>query len=89
MALCAIAEKQNRLPPLILPKARARQLIKMVAEISKTVLYVLDSGEMTSCNRPSRQPSTKMTGMSMRRAEKNTLTAADAAPYMRTHSQTL
>jgi hypothetical protein len=89
IALCAMAEKQNRLPPLMLPNMRAKKLINMVADISKTVLYVLESGAMTSCRRPSRQPSAKMTGMSIRRALKNTLTAVDAAPYMKTHSQTL
>lgn len=89
MALCAIAEKQNVLPPLMLPKARAKQLIKIVAEISKTVLYVLESGATINWRKPSRQPSAKMTGMSRGRAEKKQLTAAEAAPYMKTHSQTL
>ena len=89
MALCAMAEKQNKLPPLILPKARARALIRIVAEISKTVLYVLESGETTNCRKPSKQPSANMMGMSIRRAEKNTLTAVEAAPYMNTHNHTL
>ena len=84
MALCAMAEKQNKLPPLMLPKARARKLISIVAEISKTVLYVLDNGAMTSCRRPRRQPMARIMGMSMRRAWKKTETAALARPYMMT-----
>jgi hypothetical protein len=83
-----MAEKQNMPPLLILPKARARKVIIIVADISKTVLYVLDNGEMTSCKTPSSDPSTKMIGMSMKRALKKTDTAALAKPYMMTQSQT-
>lgn len=88
IALCAMAEKQNKLPPLMLPNARARKLIRIVADISKTVLYVLDSGAMTSWRRPSRHPMARMTGISMRRALKKTETVALARPYIMTQSQT-
>ena len=76
------------LPLLILPNARARKLMRIVADISKTVLYVLESGEMTSCSKPSSVPKTKMGPMSISRALKKTETAALARPYMMTHSQT-
>jgi len=86
--LWAMAEKQNMLPLLMLPRARAIKLMRMVAEISKTVLYVLDSGETTSCRTPSSVPKMKMGPMSIRRALKKTDTAALARPYMMTFSQT-
>lgn len=88
MALCAMAEKQKRFPLLMLPKARARKLMRMVAEISKTVLYVLDNGAMTNWSTPKTIPRARIIGMSMKRAEKKTETAALAKPYMMTVNQT-
>ena len=89
-ALCAMTEKPEMPPLLMLPKPRAGKVIMMVADISKPVLYVLDKGGMTSCRTPSCEANTNMMGMSMKmkRALKKTDMAALARPYRMTQSKT-
>ena len=70
MADWARAEKQNRWPPRMEPKARARKLVRTAAEISKTLEYSSERGASMSCMMPKRQPRKKVGGKSMGRAPK-------------------
>ena len=64
----ANAEKQNKRPPWMEPKARARKLVKTAAEISKMLEYNADRGASISCMMPKREPRKKAMGRSMGRA---------------------
>lgn len=70
MADCAKAEKQKSSPFLIEPNARARKLLRTVAQISKRLAYVFDMGVRTSCMKPTREPRMKAIGISIGRAPK-------------------
>lgn len=66
----ARAEKQKISPPLIEPKARARNEVRTAAETSNTLLYSSDLGATINCRKPRRHPRMKAIGRSMRRASK-------------------